>query len=274
MAKRFTREQVLEKLNASIKNKSPILGVGAGNGLVARCADVAGADLIIVYPSGRARHLGIGTAIIGDPNTITLDMTYEIMHVVKNTPLIAGIYAKDKTRDSNALLSKFKELGYSGVINYPSVCHYGEEYAEIMTASGWGYNKERKVLLNARSMGLVTMTYVYRQRDAKHFADAADIVIPHVGWTAGGLDGSKYAEKIPLSKAAEKVQEMVKIAKDVNQEVIVLCHGGPIVGPKETEYIYENTDVVGFVGGSSTERIPIEKAIMGIVKEFKSVPIR
>lgn len=252
----------------------PILGVGAGNGLVAKCADLAGADFIIVYPSGRARHMGIGTAIIGDPNTLTLQMTHEITHVVKETPLIAAIHATDPTRDMDKLLAQFIGLDYSGVINYPSVCHYGEERAEILTASGKGYNKEKETLLLTRSMRLFTMTYVYRPKDAKHFADAVDLVIPHLGWTAGGLSGSKYAEKISLSEAASRVQEMAKAAKEVNPNVIILCHGGPIVGPKETEFIYEHTDAVGFVGGSSTERIPIEKAITGIVKEFKSIPIK
>lgn len=252
----------------------PILGVGAGSGLVAKCADLAGADLIIVYCTGKARHMGIGTAIISDPNTLTLEMSHEIAHVVKETPLIAGLHATDPTRDMQKLLTQLIELDYSGVINYPSVCHYGEEYAEIRSFSGGGYNKEKAALLLARSMELFTMTYVYRPKDAKHFADAVDLIIPHVGWTAGGLSGSKYAEKIPLSVAASRVQEMAKVAKEINPDVIVLCHGGPIVGPKEAAYIYEHSDAVGFVGGSSTERIPIENAIIGIVKEFKSIPIK
>lgn len=271
MAKRYTRDQVLSRLQATVGKKKPILAVGAGSGLVARCADLAGADLIVVYCTGRARHMGIGTAIIGDPNTITLDMSHEISHVVKETPLIAGIQGTDPTRDMKDLLTQFASYNYSGVINYPSVTHYGERYAEIREASGRGYSKEKETLLLARSMGFATVTYAYRQKDAEHFADAVDVIIPHIGWTAGGLSGSKYAEKIPLKEAAEGVEEMARVARKVNPEVIVLCHGGPIVGPKETEYIYKQSSAQGFVGGSSTERIPIEKAIMGIVNEFKSV---
>ncbi len=271
MAKRYTVEQVLSRLRATIRAKKPILAVGAGSGLVAKCADLAGADLIVVYCTGRARHMGIGTAIIGDPNTITLGMSHEISHVVKETPLIAGIQATDPTRDMKDLLTEFACYNYSGVINYPSVTHYGEQYAEIREASGRGYSKEKEILRLARSMGFVTVTYAYRTQDARNFADAVDIIIPHIGWTAGGLSGSKYAEKIPLEVAAEKVEEMAQIARKVNPKVIILCHGGPIVGPKETEFIYKHSSAQGFVGGSSTERIPIEKAIMGIVNEFKSV---
>lgn len=273
MAKRYSREQVLSRLHETINKKEPILAVGAGSGLVAKCADLAGSDLLIVYCTGRARHMGIGTAIIGDPNTITLGMSHEISHVVKETPLIAGIQATDPTRDMKDLLAQFASFNYSGVINYPSVTHYGEHYAEVREASGRGYSKEKEVLLLARSMGFVTVTYAYRAKDAEIFAEAVDIIIPHIGWTAGGLSGSKYAEKIPLEVAAKGVEEMAQIARKVNPQIIVLCHGGPISGPKETAFIYKHSSAQGFVGGSSTERIPIEKAIMGIVHEFKSVTI-
>lgn len=273
MAKKYTRAEVLSRLRKTIEKKEPILAVGAGSGLVARCADLSGADLIIVYCTGRARHMGIGTAIIGDPNTITLEMSHEITHVVKEAPIIAGIQGTDPTRDVDALLSEFIGYKYSGVINYPSVSHYGERYADIREASGRGYTREKEVLLLARSKGMFTMTYAYGERDAKHFADAVDLIIPHVGWTAGGLSGSKYAEKIPLSEAAANVEAIAKAARKVNKEVIVLCHGGPIVGPRETAYVYQHSSAVGFVGGSSTERIPIEKAIMGTVKEFKSIAL-
>ncbi|MHA1835116.1 MAG: phosphoenolpyruvate hydrolase family protein [Candidatus Baldrarchaeia archaeon] len=273
MAKRFERKEVLMRLNQTIEAGKPVIGVGAGTGLVAKCAELAGADLIIVYPSGRSRHMGLPTTIIGDPNTVTLEMSHEILHVVKETPVIAGIHATDPTRDMETLLKQFINLGYSGVINYPSVGLYGENHAEVMTASGLGYNKERNVMLLARKMGLFTMSYVYRVKEVKFFADAVDVIIPHVGWTAGGLVGSKYHEKMSLAEASSKIQKMAEVAKGINPSLIILCHGGPIVKPEDTKYIYQHTDAVGFVGGSSTERIPIENAIMETVKNFKNISL-
>lgn len=270
MAKRFTRQQVLGRLRKTIDEGKPIIGAGAGAGIVAKCIELGGIDLVIVYCTGKSRMMGLPTWILGDPNTLTLELAPEILYVVKETPVIAGIDCNDPARNKEELLKKFMDMRFSGVINYPSVAMYGLEC--IYNYNACMKNEVETLRLARDKMDIFTMSYAYRLLEAKRFAEVVDVIIPHAGWTGGGLVGAPEVTTLP--KAAKLVQKMAVAAKEVNPEVIVLCHGGPIIGPEDTAYIYEHTDVVGFIGGSSIERIPLENALINIIKAFKSKSTR
>jgi len=275
LAKKFTRREVLERLKRTIAEKKPIIGAGAGAGLIAKCCELAGIDLVILYATGRSRLMGIGTALIGDPNTVVLELAQEILFVVKDTPVIAGIQPTDPTREMDKLLQQYKDLGFSGVINFPSTAclhPYDPLTREILERFGQGITKELKVMKMACDMDLYTMSYVWNPEDSARFAEVCDTVVCHAGWTTGGLAG-KYSPKT-LEQSAKEVQAMYAAAKEANPDIIVLAHGGPFAEPEDTRYLYEHTDVVGFLGASSIERIPIERAVTNVVKEFKSIPIK
>lgn len=270
MAKKYTRKQVLERLRKVIAEGKPIIGAGAGAGIVAKCIEIGGVDLIIVYCTGKSRMMGLPTWILGDPNTLTLELAPEILFVVKETPVIAGIDLNDPSRNKEELVKKFIDMGFSGIINYPSIAMYGPECIYDYDAC---MKNEVKLLKNIRDeMGIFTMSYAYRPSEAKLFAEVVDVLIAHVGWTGGGLVGAPSI--ITLPEAAKRVQKMAELARKVNPDIIVLCHGGPIISPKDTEYIYEHANIDGFIGGSSVERIPLENALISIIKDFKNVKFK
>jgi len=270
MRKRFSRNEILERLNKTTREGKPIIGTGASAGIIAKCAEKGGTDLIIVYGTGKSRLMGLPTTRLGDSNTITLAMADEILNVVKDTPVIGGIEATDPTNmDLDLLVDKFLQVGYSGLINFPTVGIYGL-YREKRTAVGFGFAREVEMVKIAREKDIFTMAYVFNPEDTKEMVEAGiDCICPHVGPTKGGLVG--YDKIVyTLDDAVKNIQKMVGVAKAINQDVIVLSHGGPIETPEETKYIY----VVGYVGASSIERIPVEKAIVDIVSQFKAIPIR
>lgn len=269
MATRYSRTQVLERLSNTIKSRKPIVGAGAGFGLVAKCEDVGGVDFIVVYSSGKSRRLGLKTSLIGDANAMVKELGEEVLFVVKEAPVIAGIQATDPTRDIGRLVDELLEMGFSGIINYPSVGLYGREWIN-------GYDEEieieAKTMRALKDRDVFTMTYIYRLEEAKLFASTVDVIIAHAGWTAGGLVGNKNVMSLP--EACEHVQKIIDVAKQENPEAICLAHGGPLVTPEDTEYLYKHTTAVGYVGASSIERIPIEEAVVSTVRRFKSVPVR
>mgnify|MGYP005641264867 CR=1 FL=1 len=275
MRKIFSRREILERLNKSIEEGKPIIGTGASAGIIAKCAEKGGADLIIVYGTGKSRLMGLPTTRLGDSNTITLGMVDEILNVVKNTPVIGGIEATDPTTmDLDLLVDRFIQAGYSGLINFPTVGMY-TSYREKREAVGLGFAREVEMVKIARNKEIFTMAYVFNPEDTKEMVEAGiNCICPHVGPTKGGLVG--YDKVVyTLNEAVKAIQKMSDVAKSINPDVIVLSHGGPIETPEETKYIYEKLDdVVGYVGASSIERIPVEKAIIDIVSKFKSIPIR
>jgi len=275
MGKQFTREEILERLRREIKEGKPILGAGCSAGIIAKCAEIGGADLIIIYSSGLSRLRGVPTTPYGSlmSNPTTLEMFDEIDNVLKDTPIIAGVDASDPYRsDLKKLLKMFWDKGFSGIINFPTVVLYGDRWIESRSSVGYGFEREIKMMEIARSMDLFTMAYVWSPRDARKMAKVpVDVMCPHAGGTAGGLVGFK-AE--PYEVAVKTVQSMIKATKEVNPDIICLAHGGPFAEPKDTIYLYEHTDAAGFVGASSIERIPVEKAVIECCKGFKSMSIR
>jgi predicted TIM-barrel enzyme len=274
MKKVFKREEIIERLNKTISENRPILGAGCSAGLIAKCAEIGGADLIIVYSTGKSRLMGLPTSTIGDSNAITLSMCEEIRNVVKGVPIIAGIEAVDPRKMAlDELIEPFIQVGYSGIINFPTIALMGEERIAARESVGLGFTREVEMIRTAHQMGVFTMVYVFNPEQTRRMVEAhADCIVPHVFGTAGGLVGFKNT--MTKENAAETVQEMIQVAKSINPQVICLAHGGPFENPKDTGYLYEHTDAKGFVGASSIERIPIEKAVTDVVKEFKSVSLK
>jgi predicted TIM-barrel enzyme len=220
--------------------------------------------------------MGLPTSLLGDSNTITLGMYKEIVNVVEDTPIIAGVESYDPTTlDVKMLVKQFIDVGFSGIINFPTMGMYGtrESTRRIGRESvGLGWSREVSMMQAASEMDVFTMAYVYDSEDALDMAKIpVDVIIPHAGGTAGGLVGFKAKSH---SIGAQIVQQIINTTKSENPNIICLAHGGSFSGPEDTKYLYEHTDAVGFVGASSIERIPIEKAVKETVQEFKSIPLQ
>ena len=277
MATRLARAEILSRLKTTIAEGKPIVAAGSSAGIIAKCAELGGADLIMVYSSGRARIRGFQTSMVENSNSVTLDMFEEIGVVVEGTPIIAGVDAMEPPvgRDLVELVRTFLDAGFSGVINFPTYGFFQDEaWRRNREAGGIGFSREIELIRAARSMDVFTMAYVFFPEDARAMAEAGvDCMVPHAGGTAGGLVGFD-ALAAPLEDAATSVQRMIEATKEVNSEIICLAHGGPIVAPDDTRHIYDQTDAVGFVGASSIERIPVERAVTGIVEEFKGIALK
>lgn len=262
-------------LRQTLSEGKPIIGAGCSAGIIAKSAEIGGADLIIVFSTGKSRLMGLPTTSIGNSNEITLEMGEEILNVVENTPVIADIEGADPTIKMEKSLKRVINVGFSGIINYPTFAlyHKDEYYRKSKEDVGLGFAKEIEMMKLACSMGLFTMAYVRYPEDTRQMVrTGVDVVCAHAGRTAGGLVGAKHT--VTLSEAGAHVQRLAEIAKSENPEIIVLCHGGPISSPEDTVYIYEHADVAGFVGASSIERLPVEKAVTETVREFKNQPIK
>lgn len=269
-ARPFTRKAILERLRKTIASGKPIIGAGSSVGIVAKCAEKGGADLIIVYSTGRARIMGLPTTVLGQSNPETLGMYEEIENVVDHTPIIGGAQAGDPTyRRLPKLINAFRSQGFDGIINFPSVGNK-QDYARLREHIGQGLKHEVEMMRLAREQDYFTMGYSYTtQQGALLAAAGVDVIVPHAGWTTGGLVGSTDGAR-SLKEAADHVQTVIDAARKENPSVICLAHGGSFSSPDDTEYLYANTDAQGFVGASSIERIPIEQAVMGTVQAFKS----
>ncbi len=274
---RFEREQVLAAMRAQVAQGKAILAAAAGNGLVARVEDKNGADAIIVYNSGRYRMNGIasiaGNLPIGDANAIVREMGKEqILPQVKHTPVVAGIYGVDPTRDMDAFLRELADIGYSGVINFPTVGKLSGPIRQELEQVGLGFAREVERLRLAASMGFFTMAYCYCPEEARMLAEAdIDIIVSHVGLTAGGDVGVRTAS--PLEAAVEKTRAIHEAALKVKPDILCLCHGGPIVAPANVQYVVDNTPAVGFVAASSIERLPVEGSVGEMVGALKAVTL-
>lgn len=279
---RFTRKEILDRLKKTIADGKPIIGAGSSTGIVAKCAEIGGADLIIVYSTGLSRKMGLPTMQIGHSNKITLEMYEEISNVIENTPIIAGIEANDLTTlDLRKLIRKFMDVGYDGIINFPTVGFTqprGSPARERMAKAPWpkprGWPREVEMIRLAHEMDIFTMCYVFSGGDAAEMVQAGcDVVCAHVGGTRGGLTGVEWYIEDPtkaFDEACERANEIIAGARSVDPKVICLVHGGPFAEPEDTRFIYEKTLGQGFVGASSIERIPVEKAVINAVKGFKS----
>ena len=270
----FTRQQILDRLQASVDGGVPVLAAGSSCGLVAKCAAQAGADLLVVYSTGRSRLMGLPTSRIGDSNANTLEMADEITNVVTDVPIVGGVEAWDPTRlDLDRLLDRFQAAGFSGVINYPTISTMGETWRNRRERVGLGFSREVELIRLARERDLFSMSYVATPDDARQMAEAGvDCVVPHVGATGGGLVGHETGRS--KSDEITELQDMIAGAEAVRKDVVFLAHGGKLAHPQDLEEVYAQTHCVGFVGASSIERIPIERAVIDVVTQFKAAPPR
>lgn len=271
----MSKESILGTLYEKIDRGEPIIATAAGAGLIARLEEKSGADLIVVYNSGRYRMNGIasiaGNLPIGDANQIVYEMGRDqILPMVQHTPVVAGIYGVDPTRDMQRFLLSLKELGYSCVINFPTVGKLSGPIRQELEQVGLGFERELSSLRLASELGFVTLAYCYNPQEAQKLAQAGiDIIVSHVGLTAGGDVGVKQAS--PLEAAIEQTQAILSAAKRIKPDIIALCHGGPIVTPGDVRQVLERTCAVGFVAASSIERLPIEQAVTDTVRALKGV---
>ena len=275
MAVKYTRKQVLKRLRDTLYRGEPIIAAGAGTGISAKFAEAGGADLIVIYNSGRFRMAGHGSMAgllaFSDANDLVVEMSEEVLPVVKEVPVIAGVNATDPMRQMPHFLKRLSELGFSGVNNFPTVGVMDGKFRQGLEETGFGFYKEVDMVKIANDLDIFSMVYVFNPDESSQMAEAgADVIIAHMGTTVGGTRGVKTA--MGLEEAAEKVQEIIDVAKAVKADVIPLSHGGPIATPQDAAYINQQTDAVGFVGASSIERLAVEKAITEMTRKFKQIP--
>ena len=271
----FTREEVLARLRQNIADGIPIIGAGAGTGISAKFEEAGGVDLIVIYNSGRFRMAGrgslAGTMPYGDANAIVMDMAGEVLTVVEDTPVLAGVCGTDPFRQMDVFLREVAAIGFSGVQNFPTVGLIDGLYRQNLEETGMGYGEEVEMIRTAHEMGLLTTPYAFNPEEGEQMAAAgADIVVAHAGLTTKGAIGATTA--LTLEESVGFVQAICDAARGVSEEVIVLCHGGPISEPEDAEYVLQNaTGVDGFYGASSMERLPVEVAITEHVKKYKAI---
>lgn len=271
----FLRKEILGNLNKSISEGIPIIGGGAGTGISAKFEEAGGVDLMVIYNSGRFRMAGRGSLAgcmpYGDANGIVMEMANEVLPVVKNTPVLAGVCGTDPFRVMDLFLKQVKEVGFSGVQNFPTVGLCDGMFRQNLEETGMGFGLEVEMIKKAHELDLFTTPYVFNEGEAKAMAGAgADLVVAHLGLTTKGTIGATSG--FSLEEAPAQVQKLCDAAKSVNPDVICLCHGGPISMPDDAEYVLKNTEGVhGFYGASSMERLPTEIAITEQMKKFKSI---
>lgn len=271
--KMFERAAILETIKEQTAKGIPVLAAGSSCGLVAKCAALGGADMLVVYSTGLSRLMGLPTSRIGDSNARTIEMAAEIRNVVSSVPVIGGVEAWDPLRlDLDALLDRFWAAGYSGVINYPTISTMGDKWRDRRGRVGLGFEREVEMIALANKKNIFSLAYVASAADAKAMAEAgADCIVPHVGATRGGLVG--HDEGQAIKEAVAKINIINAAAIAVRPDIVLLAHGGAVSEPEDTGEVYRSTECVGFVGASSIERIPIERAVQAVAKAFKAVAI-
>ncbi len=272
---RFTRPDLLERYRAMIARGEAIVGGGAGTGLSAKCEEAGGIDLIVIYNSGRFRMAGRGSLSglmpYGDANQIVMEMAGEVLPVVRNTPVIAGVCATDPFRQMDVFLDEVKRVGFAGVQNFPTVGLIDGVFRANLEETGMGYGLEVEMVALAGQKGLLTTPYVFSEADARSMAGAgADIIVCHLGLTTGGSIGAETALK--LADCPAIVDAWAAAALAVKPDAIILVHGGPVAQPADADFILKNTrHCHGFYGASSMERLPVEVAIRDQTRAFKTI---
>lgn len=271
------REQCLARLREQVRLGAPILGVGAGTGISAKFAEAGGADLIIIYNSGRYRMAGRGSSAgllsYGDANQIVVEMAEEVLPVVKHTPVLAGVCGTDPFRRMQKFLPQIRDLGFAGVQNFPTVGLIDGTFRVHLEETGMSYDLEVDMIRIAHKLDLLTCPYVFNEAEAVKMTQAgADVLVAHMGCTVGGTIGVHTS--MSLADAAARVQAIRNAAVAINPDILVICHGGPIAEPDDSQYIYEHTEGVhGFFGASSIERLAVERAITEQTRSFKKATI-
>jgi predicted TIM-barrel enzyme len=271
----MTGEAARAKLRATLAGGGTIIGAGAGTGLSAKCAQDGGADLIIIYNSGRYRMAGRGSLAglmpYGDANAIVMDMSREVLPVARETPVLAGVCGTDPFRLMGRFLREVLDAGFAGVQNFPTVGLIDGTFRANLEETGMSYALEVDMIREARSLGLLTSPYVFDPGQAAAMTEAgADVLVPHMGLTTKGTIGARTAKT--LDQCVEEIQAMRDAAVAENPDVIVLCHGGPLAEPEDARYVLDRTEgVVGFFGASSMERLPTEIAMTENMRRFKEL---
>ena len=270
-----SRTQIMQRFRAKIARGEPIVGGGAGTGLSAKMEEAGGIDLIVIYNSGRFRMSGHGSLAgmmpYGDANAIMLDMSREVLPVVKKTPVLAGVCGTDPMRLMPQLLKQVKELGFAGIQNFPTVGLIDGMFRENLEETGMGYGKEVELVAEARALDLLTTPYVFTPKDAVDMARAgADILVAHMGLTTKGSIGAATAKT--LDQSVTLIREIARAAHTERKDILVICHGGPIAEPDDARYVLERCpEVDGFYGASSMERLPTERAIREQTEAFTRI---
>jgi predicted TIM-barrel enzyme len=273
----ITRKDALRRLRKTAKSGQPIVGCGAGTGISAKFAEKGGADLIIIYNSGRYRMAGRGSLAglmpYGDANGIVVEMAAEVLPVVQDTPVLAGVCGTDPFRLMPVFIKQLKEMGFSGIQNFPTVGLMDGDFRANLEATGMGYDKEVEAISIAHGLDMLTTPYVFNADEAKAMAEAgADLLVAHVGLTTAGSIGAAVA--MTLEDATAKVMEIAEAGRTVRKDIMVICHGGPFDEPENVEAgLAQMPGIVGFFGASSIERLPTERAITGQVEAFKSLKL-
>jgi len=269
------RKTALERLQSQVKSGRPIIGAGAGTGISAKFTLAGGVDLIIIYNSGRYRMAGRGSLAgllaYGDANQIVLEMANEVLPIAENSAVLAGVNGTDPFKIMKNFLKQIKDIGFTGVQNFPTVGLIDGQFRQNLEETDMGYYKEVEMIAMAHDMDLLTCPYVFNENDAIEMTKAgADVIVAHMGLTTKGAIGAKSA--LTLDDCVERIQAIHDAAKSVNPDVMVICHGGPIAEPEDAQYIFDHTKgIVGFFGASSMERIPVEVAIKANAERFKSL---
>ncbi|MGE5483594.1 MAG: phosphoenolpyruvate hydrolase family protein [Ignavibacteriales bacterium] len=278
MARQYTREEVLTRLRGTIGEGKPVIIAGAGTGISGKFAERGGVDLVGVYNSGLYRMDGNGSLAglmpYGNANDIVIQLADRVFPQIKEAPMIAGICGSDPTREMKPYLKHLWDLGFSGIMNFPTVGLIDGRFRRELEDTGMGYGKEIEALKLASQLGFFTLGYAFNVEEAALVGGARlDVLICHMGLTRGGAIGSKVAEGMSLEQAAGLVREMTSAARSKYADILIFAHGGPISYPEDTAYIYEHTDAVGFLGASSIERIPVERPIEEAVQKFKGIAL-
>jgi predicted TIM-barrel enzyme len=271
----MNRGEALNRLRREVEAGRPVVGAGAGTGLSAKCAEAGGVDLIIIYNSGRYRMAGRGSLAgllpYGDANAIVVEMAAEVLPIVEETPVLAGVCGTDPFRLMPQFLRQLEDMGFSGVQNFPTVGLFDGTFRQNLEETGMGFDLEVEMVREAGDLDLLTAPYVFDEGEARRMAEAgADVLVPHMGLTTSGTIGARTA--LSLDEAVDRVQAMHDAAREENPDILVLCHGGPIASPEDAAYVLQRTSgVVGFFGASSMERLPTEVAMTENMKKFKSI---
>lgn len=270
-----TRSEIMQGFKEQVENGNILVGVGAGTGITAKCSEKANVDMLIIYNSGRFRMAGRGSLsgllAYGDANKIVQEMGQEVLPIVKKTPVLAGVCGTDPFRIMEIFLKQLKEQGFNGVQNFPTVGLIDGKFRANLEETGMGYDLEVDMIREAHKLDLLTCPYVFDPQQAKAMAEAgADILVAHMGLTTKGSIGAETA--LTLEDCCVKIREIIEAGRQVNPNIMVLCHGGPIADPEDAEYIIRNVpEIDGFFGASSIERLASERGMTAQAAAFKGI---
>ncbi|MGN9165160.1 phosphoenolpyruvate hydrolase family protein [Tissierellaceae bacterium HCP3S3_D8] len=270
-----TRKEIIENFKKEREIGNILLGVGAGTGITAKSSEAGGADMLIIYNSGRFRMAGRGSLSgllpFGDANKIVVEMGGEVLPVVKDIPVLAGVCGTDPFRIMDVYLKELKDMGFSGVQNFPTVGLIDGVFRQNLEETGMGYDLEVDMIRKAHELDMLTCPYVFDVEQAKAMAEAgADILVAHMGLTTKGTIGAKTA--MNLDESIEVIKGIIKAGKEVNPDIMVICHGGPIAEPQDAEYVISKVkELDGFFGASSIERFAAERSIKDQTASFKKI---